>query len=133
MKKCRTCSEKFRDYIEQRSLCTTRKMVPDGSHFHYGLVYYRYGICSRHHYSRIQKTKIIWDPCIRCRFKGVTRYKICTEEKKEIVSLRLEIRQLREEMEKYRRKIYTEKKLILQWKQNLTKKSSFPVKRTLSV
>lgn len=106
MRKCKTCHEDIARYVEQRSHFNARKRAPDNTHFHYGIAYYRYGICVRHHYTRFEKAKVIWDPCIKCKFKGVTNYKLpkteLEEKEEEIVSLRFEVNALKEEMKKYR-------------------------------
>jgi len=113
MSKCEICSEVLDRFEDRKSFYIAKKSSDDNSHFHHGITYYLYGICSRHHLTRLQKTKVIWDPCIKCNMKGVTKYKIVTTKKeteKEIVSLRMEISELREEMKKYRNSTLKKKK-----------------------
>lgn len=99
---CSVCNGKFVHYNEKKSYLTSRKRSNDNTHFHHGITFFRYGICDKFHYTRIRKTKVIWDPCIRCKFKGITKYKV-PKIKNEITTLRLEVQKLRKEMAKYKK------------------------------
>jgi hypothetical protein len=107
-KKCRKCKNGFTHFLEQKSYQTVRKRAKDKTHSHYGIAYYRYGICEKHHYNKLNKVKVIWDPCLRCKIGGVTKYKRPFEPEDdntsmisnatEIVSVRMEVEELRAEM-----------------------------------
>lgn len=119
MKKCRRCREEFIRFVEQKSYYSYKKPAKDNSHFHYGICYYKYGLCINRHYTPLHKTKVIWDSCIRCGYSGTTKFhlkkkskkKVVEEEEKsvceprpdEIQSLRVELRQFRKELEEYKR------------------------------
>ncbi len=108
MKKCKTCGKFVERYVEKKSYQTVKKRSADNTHFHYGTAFYRYGICSKYHHNKYGKTKVIWDPCIPCKFRGVTRYKLkkvrgTKEINNDIIQLREEMRLLKEEMSNYKK------------------------------
>lgn len=120
MRKCKDCKEKIVRYLERKSYCMAKKLSPDKTHFHYGVSYYRYGVCIAHHHTRIRISKIIWDPCLKCNFKGVTkRFKLPKyqdEKDEEISTLRIEVNKLKREFEKMRREMEEPNKPIeLKW------------------
>jgi len=117
-------------YVERKSYKPAKKFSEDFSHHHYGIAYHMYGICPSFHYTRLHKTKVIWDPCLRCNFGGVTKYRLKKDGKEgkeggkkktrkkavekgnkddvdEVKILRIEVSALRSEMEKYK-KMYQE-------------------------
>lgn len=61
---CEKCGRSFERYTQRRSL----KPVSEGfqNHVHHGLAYYRHGICSRNHFTKLERTHIEWSPCIKC-------------------------------------------------------------------
>jgi hypothetical protein len=128
MRKCKTCGGDLIRFIERKSYCMFRKRAKDNTHYHYGVGFYRYGVCEKHHYTRCNKTKVIWDPCIKCKMKGVTtKYRLKKQDTdsvdsahsypfstknnayynihdEEITTIRLEMKQLKEELSKYKEK-----------------------------
>ena len=110
---CKRCKLEGKDSlikkeIEKRSFHTVKKQSVDRTHCHNGIVYYVYGLCERFHYERLYKSKVIWDPCLRCKMKGVTKYKVpkdkqpasSNEEK-----LKTRVDELENRLEKYKQQI----------------------------
>lgn len=109
---CKKCKEQFIRYIEKKSYLPAKKRAKDKTHYHYGTAHHKYGVCPSYHYTRIAKIKINWDPCLRCKFDGVTTFKeiekepdevsVTIDENSEIHTLRMDMEELKKEMQKYR-------------------------------
>lgn len=94
---CRKCKQDIIRYVEKKSFQTIKERVSDNSHFHYGVPYFRYGICRRLHMTKFKMCKVIWDPCIKCKFKGVvTNYRLPKTPEEQRLE---EIKELRREIE----------------------------------
>ena len=62
---CTRCGRKFDKHVERRSLKPVIEKISD-RHIHHGLPYYKYGICERSHYTRLERTQIEWSSCMKC-------------------------------------------------------------------
>lgn len=62
--KCPKCKRIIHRYTERRNYDVIKKKV--GNHTHRGLPIYKYGICPKNHYTRIQRTRVEWEPCSKC-------------------------------------------------------------------
>lgn len=101
-KVCQKCSKEMVQFVERRSLAMTKERSSDGTHFHHGVAFYKYGICSSHHLTRISRTKISWDPCLKCQLHELTFANTGSETHREVATLRIEVAKLRSELEKIR-------------------------------
>lgn len=65
---CNTCSAPFSRYTERRDTNSTKRIIQEEKehHYHYGVAYHRYGICPKHHMTRLEQTKIVWINCGKC-------------------------------------------------------------------
>ena len=65
MSECKRCNRTFVRFSERRSLLPVSEKISPG-HQHYGLAYHRWGVCSRSHYTKLNKTNTEWLPCMKC-------------------------------------------------------------------
>jgi hypothetical protein len=61
---CKFCSNKIEKYTLKISKNTTKKQFEN--HEHIGNAVYKYGICCRQHYTKLEMEKIQWRLCIVC-------------------------------------------------------------------
>lgn len=71
--KCPLCASPIEKYTEKKCLESAKEMSKDGSHFHYGIPYYRYSICPQHHLYKQGLVKTVWNPCLRCKFTDIVK------------------------------------------------------------
>jgi len=88
----------------ERSVKGVKKRV--NKHTHYGQIMYRYGICDRHHYTKLNKTGTKWRPCPLCNQESHTnREKMKKRREHMAAKARLQNRQvpsfLRDELDRF--------------------------------
>ena len=64
--RCHECNRSISRYSVRRSLKPVVVELSEG-HTHHGLAYYRYGICARNHYTKLDRDRVEWSPCMKCR------------------------------------------------------------------
>jgi len=65
MTRCKQCKRRFFHYSERRSLNPIITEISN-RHIHHGLPIFRYGICSHNHYTKLERIRIEWSPCLKC-------------------------------------------------------------------
>lgn len=104
LKWCKRCPEKLDHFTERKGKSSVKKKV--GDHYHYGHPYFKYGICSKYHFTKIKKIRTQWDVCQKCKKKETNLVK-----KREHMAARarLEKKQvpsfLRDELDRFKQKI----------------------------
>lgn len=63
--KCSKCNRRFFRYSVRRSLKPVVATIST-NHVHHGLPYYNYGICTNNHYTKLERDRIEWAPCMKC-------------------------------------------------------------------
>jgi hypothetical protein len=53
--------------MDRKNLDPVYRTIND--HKHYGHAVYHYGICSRNHYTKVERVTIVWSPCVKCSKK----------------------------------------------------------------
>jgi hypothetical protein len=85
---CKRCNRHIERFTERRSLRPVSEEI--SGHSHHGLAFYRYGVCSRNHYTKLEKTRTEWLPCLKCsnRQSERRRYNRAKEKKRRNKSVR---------------------------------------------
>jgi len=62
---CKTCGCRFERFSTRKSYVPVKKKV--SGHIHYGTVYFRYGLCGKNHYTKLNRDRVEWSYCYMCR------------------------------------------------------------------
>lgn len=100
---CVKCGRGFERHVERRSFNPIQKKY--NHHLHHGIPFYRYGVCPRNHFTRLERTHIEWSVCLTCVKRGNSldkkrKYMMAKKrkEKKEIPSF------LRDTLDEFKKK-----------------------------
>lgn len=110
MKRCKTCRKRIIKYFDRKSFHPSKRRASDNTHFHHGTTYDRYGKCDKNHLTKIRKVKVIWDPCLKCKFKGEINSMKRSVSTNDIESIKIEMKELKAEMRKQSKKLNELKK-----------------------
>jgi predicted transcriptional regulator len=61
---CKICRYPFDKYVQRRSLKQVKKRI--SGHLHFGMAFYKYGVCENNHYTKIERTRVDWSHCNKC-------------------------------------------------------------------
>lgn len=70
--KCQQCGRELVRFCtrETNEVVTKKVGLESTLHTHYGNPTIKYGICSYHHYSKLEQISVAWKPCKKCKENG---------------------------------------------------------------